>query len=316
VVSTAGDDENGRKIPASPLPHRISRDDPEIWYVKADTRRCTCDWIAEIDWVADGRRGSTRVDDNGKPFRTGATTAALAAAQLEADGRWIADDAPSLSVKPRTVFWGNAAKLHGRTHAGRAGESLVLLAQPFPFRQPPREVERMVSGPNGKFRFVVRPAVATRFEVARASERESRSPSEQVYVNDRIDIHCRIVCGHRKVPLPLGRHVDRIVVTRHVPPAARLGVPDAPMYVYFGRTIGSTKSPTRLRRLKVLDGPLDASGVQRAVARVPVTVSRASANVLLMCTRGTFAGNGVGPRRATRGCGAASLPFRERRQGQ
>jgi hypothetical protein len=56
--------------PPVQFPYRVSASDPEVFYIIAETQRCDCSWIAELDWSAGGRSGTTRIDDGGKPFRT------------------------------------------------------------------------------------------------------------------------------------------------------------------------------------------------------------------------------------------------------
>jgi hypothetical protein len=52
------------------LPYRVSAQDPEVLLVKARTQTCDCRWYLELDWSSQGRTGTLRVDDHGKPFRT------------------------------------------------------------------------------------------------------------------------------------------------------------------------------------------------------------------------------------------------------
>ncbi|WP_440581721.1 hypothetical protein [Streptomyces djakartensis] len=40
--------------------------------VTAGTRSCDCRWYLELDWSSQGRRGTVRIDDRGRPFRTSA----------------------------------------------------------------------------------------------------------------------------------------------------------------------------------------------------------------------------------------------------
>ncbi|MET7650676.1 helix-turn-helix domain-containing protein [Streptomyces sp. NPDC005486] len=67
--SVAGDDA-GTSIPAVSLPYRVSSTDPEVLLVTARTQTCACDWYLELDWSSQGRTGTVRVDDRGRPFRT------------------------------------------------------------------------------------------------------------------------------------------------------------------------------------------------------------------------------------------------------
>ncbi|MFJ9372857.1 helix-turn-helix domain-containing protein [Streptomyces sp. NPDC101455] len=60
----------GRTVPAVHLPYRVSATDPEVLLVKARTGTCDCRWYLELDWSSQGRTGTLRIDDHGKPFRT------------------------------------------------------------------------------------------------------------------------------------------------------------------------------------------------------------------------------------------------------
>ncbi|MGW0762014.1 helix-turn-helix domain-containing protein [Streptomyces sp. NPDC002814] len=64
-----GGDENG-PIPAVRMPYRVSSEDPEVLLVTATTETCDCRWFLELDWSSQGRSGTVRIDDHGRPFRT------------------------------------------------------------------------------------------------------------------------------------------------------------------------------------------------------------------------------------------------------
>ncbi|MEU8574178.1 transcriptional regulator [Streptomyces asoensis] len=70
--AVAGNDA-GTPIPAVSLPYRVSSTDPEVLLVTARTETCACDWYLELDWSSQGRTGTVRVDDHGRPFRTSGT---------------------------------------------------------------------------------------------------------------------------------------------------------------------------------------------------------------------------------------------------
>lgn len=38
--------------------------------VKARTQTCDCRWYLELGWSSQGRTGTLRIDDHGRPFRT------------------------------------------------------------------------------------------------------------------------------------------------------------------------------------------------------------------------------------------------------
>ncbi|MFJ8062267.1 helix-turn-helix domain-containing protein [Streptomyces sp. NPDC096142] len=62
--------DTGRTVPVTHLPYRVSATDPEVLLVKARTGTCDCRWYLELDWSSQGRTGTLRVDDHGRPFRT------------------------------------------------------------------------------------------------------------------------------------------------------------------------------------------------------------------------------------------------------
>ncbi|MEU5524485.1 helix-turn-helix domain-containing protein [Streptomyces sp. NPDC047860] len=67
--AVAGNDA-GTPIPAVKLPYTVSATDPEVLIVTARTRDCDCRWYLELDWSSQGRTGTVRIDDQGRPFRT------------------------------------------------------------------------------------------------------------------------------------------------------------------------------------------------------------------------------------------------------
>ncbi|WP_094103573.1 helix-turn-helix domain-containing protein [Streptomyces phaeoluteigriseus] len=69
----AGND-TGTPIPAVRMPYRVSATDPEVLLVTARTEGCDCSWYLELDWSSEGRTGTVRIDDHGRPFRTRSIT--------------------------------------------------------------------------------------------------------------------------------------------------------------------------------------------------------------------------------------------------
>ncbi|MFI6810076.1 helix-turn-helix domain-containing protein [Streptomyces luteogriseus] len=67
--AVAGSDA-GTPIPAVSMPYRVSARDPEVLLVNARTQGCDCRWYLELDWSSQGRTGTVRIDDKGRPFRT------------------------------------------------------------------------------------------------------------------------------------------------------------------------------------------------------------------------------------------------------
>ncbi|MFE1438115.1 helix-turn-helix domain-containing protein [Streptomyces sp. NPDC058739] len=67
--SRPGNDPD-RPAPAIDFPYRVSLREPEVLLLSAGTVSCTCDWFLELDWSSQGRSGTVRIDDHGRPFRT------------------------------------------------------------------------------------------------------------------------------------------------------------------------------------------------------------------------------------------------------
>ncbi|MGW1672585.1 helix-turn-helix domain-containing protein [Streptomyces sp. NPDC002324] len=57
-------------LPAVRFPYSVSADDPEVLMVSAETETCDCQWYLELEWSSEGRTGTVRIDDGGRPFRT------------------------------------------------------------------------------------------------------------------------------------------------------------------------------------------------------------------------------------------------------
>jgi hypothetical protein len=60
------------------FPYKVSATEPEVFYLVAETKRCYCEWTAELLWTTGESEGSTIIDDDGKPFRTTSTRNATA----------------------------------------------------------------------------------------------------------------------------------------------------------------------------------------------------------------------------------------------
>ncbi|MGW0658016.1 helix-turn-helix domain-containing protein [Streptodolium elevatio] len=52
------------------FPYKVSESDPEVFYVSAHSQAHDVSWYLELEWSSGDRRGSVRIDDHGKPFRT------------------------------------------------------------------------------------------------------------------------------------------------------------------------------------------------------------------------------------------------------
>ncbi|WP_327698439.1 transcriptional regulator [Streptomyces sp. NBC_00459] len=72
IARSAPGNDVGTPIPAVRFPYRVSAQDPEVLLVTARTVACDCRWYLELDWSSQGRTGTVRIDDAGRPFRTSA----------------------------------------------------------------------------------------------------------------------------------------------------------------------------------------------------------------------------------------------------
>ncbi|WP_309141339.1 helix-turn-helix domain-containing protein [Streptomyces composti] len=72
VARAVPGNDAGTPIPAVRLPYRVSSKEPEVLLVTARTGTCDCRWYLELDWSSQGRTGTVRIDDHGRPFRTSA----------------------------------------------------------------------------------------------------------------------------------------------------------------------------------------------------------------------------------------------------
>ena len=70
VESVAAPPEFGSARPPVDFPYRVSPTDPAVFLIVAGPSKCDCTWRANLEWVYQGKKGSTVIDDNGQPFRT------------------------------------------------------------------------------------------------------------------------------------------------------------------------------------------------------------------------------------------------------
>ncbi|MFJ9719010.1 helix-turn-helix domain-containing protein [Streptomyces sp. NPDC101213] len=62
--------DTGQTVPAVHFPYRVSAEDPEVLLVEATAQAYDARWYLELDWSSEGRTGTIRIDDHGRPFRT------------------------------------------------------------------------------------------------------------------------------------------------------------------------------------------------------------------------------------------------------
>jgi helix-turn-helix protein len=73
VAHAVAGNDTGQTVPAVQFPYRVSATDPEVLLVNATTQTYDCTWYLELDWSSQGRTGTVRIDDHGRPFRTTST---------------------------------------------------------------------------------------------------------------------------------------------------------------------------------------------------------------------------------------------------
>lgn len=52
------------------FPYTISAASPEVFRIWGYSEEWDCRWVADLDWIHEGKTGTTRIDNNGQPFRT------------------------------------------------------------------------------------------------------------------------------------------------------------------------------------------------------------------------------------------------------
>ncbi|GGV96346.1 transcriptional regulator [Streptomyces gelaticus] len=66
VAGQQGDE----RVPPKNFPFQVSSTDVEVFDLKAHVEGHDVSWYLELDWSSGGRKGTLRIDDGGKPFRT------------------------------------------------------------------------------------------------------------------------------------------------------------------------------------------------------------------------------------------------------
>ncbi|MFF7645439.1 helix-turn-helix domain-containing protein [Streptomyces canus] len=101
VHSMPGDNAEGTPIPAIDFPYRVSLQEPEVLVVSSLNETCTCDWYLDLDWSSQGRTGTARIDDHGRPFRTTSTKGLLGYRYdriYHHPGRWVPIPAANMAA--------------------------------------------------------------------------------------------------------------------------------------------------------------------------------------------------------------------------
>ncbi|WP_405713819.1 MULTISPECIES: helix-turn-helix domain-containing protein [unclassified Streptomyces] len=69
LIPVAGQQGDVR-VPPKNFPFQVSSTDVEVFDLKAHVEGHDVSWYLELDWNSGGRKGTLRIDDGGKPFRT------------------------------------------------------------------------------------------------------------------------------------------------------------------------------------------------------------------------------------------------------
>ncbi|MFE7621251.1 helix-turn-helix domain-containing protein [Streptomyces sp. NPDC057496] len=64
---------NDKPVPPKDFPFQVSSTDVEVFDLDAHVEGHDVSWYLELEWNSGGRKGTLRIDDNGKPFRTSST---------------------------------------------------------------------------------------------------------------------------------------------------------------------------------------------------------------------------------------------------
>ncbi|MFF4872751.1 helix-turn-helix domain-containing protein [Streptomyces sp. NPDC000961] len=75
-------------VPAKDFPYKVASDDPQVLRFDVTTKAHDVSWYLEVDWSSGDRKGTIRVDDGGRPFRTSATAGRPAYIWWVEPGEW------------------------------------------------------------------------------------------------------------------------------------------------------------------------------------------------------------------------------------
>ncbi|MFJ2027119.1 helix-turn-helix domain-containing protein [Streptomyces sp. NPDC087897] len=95
VARAVAGNDSGEAIGAVAFPYRVSVTEPEVFLITGRTAGCDCDWFAELGWSGGGRSGTVRIDDEGRPFRTGGTRGRALLDYDTATRRWVSAETGS-----------------------------------------------------------------------------------------------------------------------------------------------------------------------------------------------------------------------------
>ncbi|MEU9009638.1 helix-turn-helix transcriptional regulator [Streptomyces sp. NPDC048479] len=93
VKPVAGQDGD-TVVPAKDFPYKVASNDPQVLNLDLHTEGHDVSWYLELDWSSGDRRGTVRVDDDGKPFRTSAIKGRTEYGYWPDKSAWVAQPAP------------------------------------------------------------------------------------------------------------------------------------------------------------------------------------------------------------------------------
>ncbi|WP_406303561.1 helix-turn-helix domain-containing protein [Streptomyces sp. NBC_00885] len=92
VKPVAGQDGD-TVVPAKDFPYKVASDDPQVLNLDVHTEGHDVSWYLELDWSSGDRRGTVRMDDGGKPFRTSAMNGRTEYGYLPDKSAWVEQSA-------------------------------------------------------------------------------------------------------------------------------------------------------------------------------------------------------------------------------
>ncbi|MEU0231967.1 MULTISPECIES: helix-turn-helix transcriptional regulator [unclassified Streptomyces] len=79
-------------VPAEDFPYKVASNDPQVLRFDVTTKAHDVSWYLEVDWSSGDRRGTIRVDDGGRPFRTSALAGRPSYVWWVEPGEWRPDE--------------------------------------------------------------------------------------------------------------------------------------------------------------------------------------------------------------------------------
>lgn len=81
--------EGERPTASTDFPYKVSATDPQVLNIDAATLGQDVSWYLELAWSSGDRKGTTRIDDHGRPFRTVALNAGRSYWYNENNNAWL-----------------------------------------------------------------------------------------------------------------------------------------------------------------------------------------------------------------------------------